>query len=158
VRFVLQGPDIKALSAALPKFLDEVGKNPVFTFVDSDLKFSKPEVQVSLNRDKAQALGVSAQAIAQTLQAALSGQRMGYFILNSKQYDVIGQLTRDFRSRPADLENISLRTASGEQVRLDNLIALTESSSPPELYRYNRYSAATVSGTLAKDRTMAEGI
>ena len=158
VRFVLQGPDIKALGKALPKFLEEVSKSPVFTFVDSDLKFSKPEVQVSLNRDKAQALGVSAQAIAQTLQAALSGQRMGYFILNSKQYDVIGQLTRDFRSRPADLQNISLRTASGEQVRLDNLITLTESSSPPELYRYNRYSAATVSGTLAKDRTMAEGI
>jgi multidrug efflux pump len=158
VRFVLQGPDIKALSEVLPKFLEEVGRSPVFTFVDSDLKFSKPEVQVSIDRDKAQALGVSAQAIAQTLQAALSGQRMGYFILNSKQYDVIGQLTRDFRSRPADLENISVRTAGGEQVRLDNLITLTESSSPPELYRYNRYSAATISGTLAGGRTMAEGI
>jgi multidrug efflux pump len=158
VRFVVQGPDVAALSEMLPKFLDEVAKSPVFTFVDSDLKFSKPEVRVNINRDKAQALGVSAQEIAQTLQAALSGQRMGYFIYNSKQYDVIGQLTRDFRSRPADLANISVRTASGDQVRLDNLIALEESSSPPELYRYNRYNAATVSATLAKDRTLAEGI
>jgi multidrug efflux pump subunit AcrB len=130
----------------------------VFTFIDSDLKFSKPEVQVTINRDKAQALGISTQAIAETLQSALSGQRLGYFIHGGKQYDVIGQLTRDFRSRPTDLENISVRTTDGTQVRLDNLISMRESSSPPELYRYNRYSAATVSATLAPDFTLADGI
>jgi len=158
VQYVLQGPDIDALRDVLPRFLEEARKSPVFTFVDSDLKFSKPEVQVTLNRDKAQALGISTQAIAETLQSALSGQRLGYFIHEGKQYDVIGQLTRDFRSRPADLENISVRAADGTQVRLDNLISLRESSSPPELYRYNRYSAATVSGTLALGHTTAEGI
>jgi multidrug efflux pump len=158
VQFVLQGPDVGALREVLPRFLDEAHKSPVFSFVDSDLKFSKPEVQVSINREKAQALGVSTQAIAETLQSALSGQRLGYFILNGKQYDVIGQLTRDFRSRPTDLENISVRTSDGTQVRLDNLITMRESSSPPELYRYNRYSAATVSGTLAQGYTIADGI
>ena len=158
VQFVLQGPDVDALRDALPRFLDEVRKSPVFSFVDSDLKFSKPEVQVSINREKAQALGVSTQAIAETLQSALSGQRLGYFIHSGKQYDVIGQLTRDFRSRPTDLENISVRTTDGTQVRLDNLITMRESSSPPELYRHNRYSAATVSGTLVQGRTIADGI
>jgi hydrophobe/amphiphile efflux-1 (HAE1) family protein len=158
VRFVVQGPDVQSLKEVLPGFLQEAGRSPAFTYVDSDFKFSKPEVQVSFNRDKAQALGVSAQDIAQTLQAALSGQRVGYFVLNGKQYDVIAQLTRDFRSRPADLENISVRTASGEQVRLGNLISFAESSSPPELYRFNRYSSATVSGTLAQGYTLADGI
>jgi multidrug efflux pump len=158
VQMVLQGPDVDALREVLPKFLDEARKSPVFTFVDSDLKFSKPEVKVSINREKAQTLGVSTQDIAQTLQSALSGQRFGYFILNGKQYDVIGQLTRDFRSRPNDLENISVRTATGDQVKLDNLVTLSESSSPPELYRFNRYSAATVSGTLAPGYTIADGI
>ncbi len=158
VQYVVQGPDVEALREALPAFLEEARKSPVFTFVDSDFKFSKPELRVSINRDKAQSLGVSAQAIAQTLQSALSGQRVGYFILDGKQYEVIGQLTRDFRSRPTDLENMSVRTASGEQVRLDNLVTLAESSSPPELYRYNRYNAATVSGTLAQDYTVQDGI
>lgn len=158
VQLVLQGPNVDALHEVLPKFLDEARKSPVFTFVDSDLKFSKPEVRVSINREKAQTLGVSTQDIAQTLQSALSGQRFGYFIFNGKQYDVIGQLTRDFRSRPTDLENISVRTATGDQVKLDNLVTLTESSSPPELYRYNRYSAATISGTLAPEYTVADGI
>jgi multidrug efflux pump len=158
VQFVIQGPEVAALREVLPAFLEEARKSPVFSFVDSDLKFSKPEVQVSINREKAQTLGVSTQDIAQTLQSSLSGQRVGYFILKGKQYEVIAQLTRDFRSRPTDLDNISVRTASGEQVKLDNLIGLSETSSPPELYRYNRYSAATVSGTLSQGYTTADGI
>jgi hydrophobe/amphiphile efflux-1 (HAE1) family protein len=158
VQFVLQGPDVAALRDVLPAFLDEARKSPVFSFVDSDLKFSKPELQVIINREKAQALGISVQSIAETLQAALSGQRLGYFIQAGKQYDVIGQLTRDFRSRPDDLQNISVRAADGTQVRLDNLVVLHESSAPPELYRYNRYSAATISGTLAGSHTIADGI
>ena len=130
-----------------------------FAFVDSDLKFSKPEVRVTIDRDKAQALGVSTLDIAQTLQASLSGQRFGYFILNGKQYEVVGQLTRDFRSRPGDLGNIAVRNFNGNgMVRLDNVVTLTESSAPPELYRFNRYSAATISATLATEVTMAEGI
>jgi hydrophobe/amphiphile efflux-1 (HAE1) family protein len=159
VQFVLQAADIAALQEVLPRFLEEARKSDVFTFVDSDLKFSKPEVQVSIDRDKAQALGVSTLDIAQTLQAALSGQRFGYFIYDGKQYDVIGQLTRDFRSRPGDLANIAVRTVGGgDMVRLDNLVTVEESSAPPELYRFNRYAAATVSGTLAKGRTISEGI
>jgi multidrug efflux pump subunit AcrB len=156
---VLQAPELDDLRDGLPAFLDEVRKSPVFTFVDSDLKFSKPEVRVRLNRDKAQALGVSALDIAQTLQASLSGQRFGYFILDGKQYDVIGQITRDFRSRPGDVGNIAVRTLGGTgMVRLDNLVTFDESSSPPELYRYNRYEAATVSATLAPGYTMSDGV
>jgi hydrophobe/amphiphile efflux-1 (HAE1) family protein len=159
VQFVVQAADFATLQEVLPGFLEEARKSDAFTFVDSDLKFSKPEVQVAIDRDKAQTLGVSTLDIAQTLQAALSGQRFGYFIYDGKQYDVIGQLTRDFRSRPSDLASIAVRTVGGDEtVRLDNLVALTESSAPPELYRFNRYAAATVSGTIAKGRTMGEGI
>jgi hydrophobe/amphiphile efflux-1 (HAE1) family protein len=159
VQFVVQTGELETLQQALPKFLEEARKLDLFTYVDSDLKFTKPEVQVTIERDKAQTLGVSTLDIAQTLQASLSGQRFGYFLFNGKQYDVIGQLTRDFRSRPGDLGNISVRTLSGDgMVRLDNLISFTESSAPPELYRFNRYSAATISATLATGHTVSEGI
>jgi hydrophobe/amphiphile efflux-1 (HAE1) family protein len=158
VQYVLQGADVETLREVLPAFLERARSNPVFSFVDADLKFSKPEVQVRINREKAQSLGISTQAIAETLQSALSGQRLGFFIYEGKQYDVIGQLTRDFRSRPEDLQNISVRAADGTQVRLDNLVSLSESTAPPELFRFNRYSAATVSGTLAGSHTIAEGI
>jgi len=158
VQFVIQAADLEMLRDVLPKFLDEVRKSPVFTFADSDLKFNKPEMRLVINRDKADTLGVTAADIAQTLQATLSGQRFGFFIFNGKQYDVIAQLTRDFRARPGDLGNLSVRAASGDLVRLDNLVTVTERSSPPELYRYNRYVAATISGTLARGRAMGEGI
>ena len=158
VQIVLQAPDVDALRTALPKFIEEARKSPVFTFVDADLKFSKPDVRVTIDRNKAQTLGVNTADVAQTMQAALSGQRFGYFILNGKQYDVIGQLTRDFRSRPGDLGNIAIRSAVGGVVRMDNLVTLNESSAPPELYRYNLYTAATVSGTLAQGHTTGEGI
>lgn len=158
VTFVIQAPNLDALREVLPGFIDAARARPEFSFVDSDLKFNKPEVRVNINRDKAQALGVGADEVARTLQAALSGQRLGFFILNGKQYEIIGQLTRDFRSRPSDLGNLSVRSASGEAVRLDNLITLEERSAPPELYRFNRYVAATISANLAAGRTMGDGV
>lgn len=158
VQFVIQAPTIEALGEVLPRFLETARRSPVFTFVDSDLKFNKPEVQLTIDRDRAQTLGVSALDIAQTLQTALSGQRFGYFIHHGKQYDVIGQVTRDFRSRPQDVANLAVRAAGGELVRLDSLITMTERAAPPEIYRFNRQAAATISGTLARGRTLAEGI
>jgi multidrug efflux pump len=159
VEFVLQAPTLDMLREVLPRFVAKAQESPVFTFVDSDLAFSSPEVRVSIDREKAQALGVSTRDIAQTVQAGMSGQRFGHFIHDGKQYDVIGQLTRDLRSRPDDLGNLTVRTTGGsEMVSLDNLISMAESSSPPELLRYNRYSAATVSGTLAPGRSLSEGI
>jgi multidrug efflux pump len=128
VAFVIQASTLESLQEVLPGFLEKARARPEFSFVDSDLKFNKPEVRVRINRDKAQSLGVTADDIARTLQSALSGQRFGFFIYNGKQYDIIGQLTRDFRSRPADLGNLSVRSASGEAVRLDNLITLEERS------------------------------
>jgi hydrophobe/amphiphile efflux-1 (HAE1) family protein len=159
VEFVLQAPELETIREKLPGFLAAAREDPTFTFVDSDLKFSSPEIRVTLDREKAQSLGVSARDIAETLQAGLSGQRFGYFVHDGRQYDVIGQLTRDLRSRPDDLGNLTVRTTDGRRlVRLDNLIAFRESSSPPELQRNNRYASATVSGTLAAGKTIAEGI
>lgn len=158
ITFVLQAPNLEALREVLPGFIDAARARPEFSFVDSDLKFNKPEVRVNINRDKAQALGVGADEIARTLQSALSGQRLGFFLLNGKQYEIIGQLTRDFRSRPGDLGNLSVRSASGEVVRLDNLITLEERSAPPELYRFNRYVAATITANLTSGRTVGDGV
>jgi multidrug efflux pump len=159
VEYVLQAPELDMLRDVLPDFLAAARESGVFTFIESDLSFSSPEVRVSIDRSKAQVLGVSTLDIAQTLQAGLSGPRFGYFVYNGKQYEVIGQLTRDLRSRPSDLGNLAVRTLDGARmVSLDNMITFTETSSPPELYRYNRYAAATVSGTLAAGRTLGEGI
>ncbi len=158
VQYILQNQDFEKLQANLPKFLEEVSKNPTFQGVDVNLKFNRPELVVTINREKAKNLGVSVQNIAQTLQFAYGGVRYGYFTNKGKQYQVIGQMDRANRDETLDLTSMYVRNDKGELVQLDNVIEVTERSSPPQLYHYNRYKAATVSAGLAPGKTIGDGI
>ncbi len=158
IQYVLQAPNLDELQEALPAFMDKVNASPVFEMADVNLKFTKPETRISINRDKATLLGVSTRNIAQTLQYALSGQRMGYFYLNGKQYQILGEINRQQRNKPVDLKSIYVRSESGEMIQLDNLVTLEENVAPPQLYRYNRFVAATISSGLAKGYTIGDGL
>ena len=136
----------------------KVYENPKFQMADVNLKFSKPEMRLEINRDKAGLLGISARDIGQTLQYALSGQRMGYFYMNGKQYQIIGEINRQQRNKPLDLKSIYVKNLNGDLIQLDNVVTLVESVAPPQLYRYNRFSAATVTSGLAKGVTIGEGL
>jgi len=158
VQYVVQAPTLEKLKEVLPRFEEEAEKRPEFSNVDVNLKFSKPELVIEIDRERARALGVSVQDVAQTLQLALSGQRYGYFIKDGKQYQVIGQLARVDRDEPADLSAIQLRGRDGDMVPLDNVIRVSESSNPPQLFRFDRYMSATVSAGLNPGYTLGDGI
>jgi len=158
VQFVIQAPNFEQLREFLPKFLDETRNYPIFTVVDANLKFNKPEIQLSIDRQKARALGVSTIDIAQTIQAAFSGQRFGFFIKDGKQYQVIGQYDRENRDAPINLKSTYVKNNRGEMIQLDNVVYTEEQSTPPQLFRFNRYVSATVSAGLAPGRTLGEGI
>lgn len=158
IQYVLQAPTIDKLREVLPEFMARVNENPIFVSPDVNLKFTKPELQIEINRDKANLLGVSTQNIGQTLQLALSGQRFGYFIMNGKQYQILGELSRQDRNKPLDLKSLYVRNDKGQMVQLDNFVTLKESTAPPQLYRYNRFVSATISANLAEGRTISEGI
>ncbi|HPT15147.1 MAG TPA: efflux RND transporter permease subunit, partial [Bacteroidales bacterium] len=129
-----------------------------FQNVDLNLKFNKPELSVEIDRDKARALGVNVRDIAETLQLLFSGQRYDYFIMNSKQYQIIGQADRANRDKPLDLSSVFVRNNAGTLIQLDNLIKTKEQSNPPQLYRYNRYVSATVSAQPKTGITLGQGI
>lgn len=158
VQYVIQAPDIERLRQVIPKFLEAAQDDPTFANVDINLKFNKPEILIEINRTKARELGVSALDIAQTLQLAYSGQRFGFYVMNGKQYSVIGQVFRENRNKPLDLASLYVRNNRGELIQLDNLITMKERSSPPQLYRFNRYASATVSASLAPGKTIGNGI
>ncbi|MBK7888627.1 MAG: efflux RND transporter permease subunit [Bacteroidetes bacterium] len=158
VQFVIQNSDFEKLKAVIPVFMKEINSNPVFQGSDVNLKFNKPELQVSIDREKARMLGVSMLDVAQTLQLAFSGQRFAYFQRQGKQYQVIGQFDRANRDEPTDLRMIYLRNDKGELVQLDNVVKLEEQSSPPQLYHYNRFKAATLSAGLAPGSTIGDGV
>jgi len=158
IQYVIQNQDFEKIRKALPKFFSEVSKSPVFQGTDVNLKFTKPELRVITDRDRARDLGVSVDDIAQTLQLYYSAGRLDYFLINGKQYQVIAQVDRANRDQPLDLKSVYLRSTKGGLVQLDNVVKVTEGATPPAIYHFNRYKSATVSAGLAPGRTVGDGI
>lgn len=158
IQYIIQAPNFQKLEEKIPEFMDELAKDPTFSITDVNLKFNKPEIYVTIDRAKAQTLGVSVLDVAQTLQLSLSGQRFGYFMMNGKQYQVMGQFDRKDRATPINLASIYVKNKEGKLIQLDNIVHMEEQSSPPQLYHNNRYMSATVSAGLAAGKSMGEGI
>ncbi len=158
VQFVIQNNNFEKLKSVLPEFLNEASKSPILEGVDADLKFNKPELRINIDRLRASELGVSVDDISQALQLAYSDRRLGYFLKSGKQYEVLGQVDRINRDDPNDLSKIMVRNNRGETISLDNLVTMTEASSPPTIYHFNRYKSATISAGLAQGYTVGDGI
>lgn len=158
IQYIIQAPNFQKLEEKIPEFMDELAKDQTFSITDVNLKFNKPEIYVTIDRAKAQTLGVSVLDVAQTLQMSLSGQRFGYFMMNGKQYQVMGQFDRKDRATPINLASIYVKNKEGKLIQLDNIVHMEEQSSPPQLYHNNRYMSATLSAGLAPGKSMGDGI
>ena len=158
VQYVLQAPSLDKLQEFIPLFMQKVNENENFVMADVNLKFTKPETQIIIDRDKATMLGVSTRDIGQTLQYSLSGQRMGYYYMNGKQYQILAEINRQQRNTPLDLRTIYLKSKTGDMIQLDNVVRLEETVAPPQLYRYNRFSSATVTAGLAPGVTIGQAL
>lgn len=158
IQYIIQAPNFHKLEEKIPEFMEELSKDKTFSMVDVNLKFNKPELYVHIDREKAQALGVSVLDVAQTLQMSLSGQRFGYFMMNGKQYQVMGQFDRKDRATPNNLTSIFVKNKEAKLIQLDNIVEVQEHSSPPQLYHNNRYMSATVSAALAPGFSIGQGI
>ena len=158
VQFILQNQDLNKLRDIIPKFLDEAKKDKTFSNVDVDLKFNRPELQISVDRMKIKDLGLSTQDVIATMQSAFSGGRLAYFIQNGFQYDVIAQVERNDRNKPEDISRLYVRNNLGQNIPLSSVISLKESTNPATLYHYNRYKAATISASLSDGYTIGDGI
>jgi HAE1 family hydrophobic/amphiphilic exporter-1/multidrug efflux pump len=158
IQYIIQAPNFEKLREKIPQFMEEASKNETFSNVDVNLKFNKPEINVTINREKAESLGISVLDVAQTLQLSLSGQRFGYFMQNGKQYQVIGQFDEKDRDAPLDLTSMFVKNKAGELIQLDNVVEVEEQSNPPQLFHNNRYMSATVSAGLAPGKSIIDGI
>jgi len=158
VQYVIQAPTLEMLKEVIPPFMEKASQNPAFIFTDINLKFTKPELEVEIDRERARNMGVSVQEIARTLQLSYSGQRFAYFIKGGKQYQVVGEMQLQDRNEPVNLRMLYVRGDNGQLVQLDNLVRVVEKSTPPQLYRYNRFVSATVSANLADGVTIGAGL
>lgn len=158
LQFVIQSSNFDTLTKILPVFLAEASKSKVLRFLDVNLKINKPELRIFVDRDKAAQLQVNVDDIGRTLQTGLSGQRYGYFIMNGKQYQIIGQVTRDFRNAPELIGNLCVENEVGQLIALHNLISWEEKVSPSTIFSFDRYFAATISGGVTEGFTLGDGI
>lgn len=158
LQYVILAPSLHALEEVLPRFLEEAKKIPLLQFVDANFKVNKPELRITINREKAAQLGTSTGEIARTLQLTMSGQRYGYFIMDGKQYEIIGQVMRYDRDRPDALKALYVRNNQGILIPLDNLINVEENINPASIFAFNRYISATISAGLAPGATLGDGI
>lgn len=158
IQYVLQAPTLDKLKEVIPEFMEKANQSPIFSYADINLKFTKPEIEVEIDREKARNVGVSVQEIARTLQLSYSGQRFAYFIMSGKQYQVVGEMQIEDRNEPINLRTLYVRAENGSLVQLDNLVRIREKSTPPQLYRFNRFVSATVSANLAPGYTIGSGL
>jgi hydrophobe/amphiphile efflux-1 (HAE1) family protein len=158
VQFILQNLDFDKIVEVIPTFLEEARKDPTFQNVDVNLKFNKPELQLTIDRLRAQDLGLSTTDVAAAVQSAFSGRRLAYFLMNGKQYQVLGQVERTDRNKPGDIEKLYVRNNKGESIPLSSVVKLEEASGPPTLYHYNRFKSATISASLVEGKTIGDGV
>lgn len=158
VAYVLQAPNLDSLKDVLPKFMEAAADRPEFNVLDLNLKFTKPEINIRIKRERARSLGISAQDIAETIQLYFNQQRLGYFIKNNKQYEVVGEAERIHRDQPDDILSLSLLNANGELIPMSDIIELEERSTPPQIFHFNRFTSATVSADLSSGYTIGQGI
>lgn len=158
VQFIIQNLDFNALKTTVPKFLEEARKDKTFGNVDVNLKFNKPELQMTINRIKARELGLTTADVAEALQAAFGGRRLAYYLSNGNQYQVIAQVDYNKRQSPSDVTRLFVRNSRGENIPISSVVEFKETSIPPTLYHYNRYKSATIQASLAEGKTIGDGV
>ena len=158
VQFVIQNLDFDKLKIVIPKFLDAARNDKTFQNVDVNLKFNKPEIDITIDRIKAREFGLTMTDLADVIQSAFSGRRLAYFIMNGKQYQVISQVSLKDRQVPADITKLYVRNNNGDNISLATVLKINANSNPPTLYHFNRYKSATVSASLAEGKTIGDGV
>jgi len=159
IEFVImsQAP-FEVLQRYVDALIAEASKNPGLQNLDSDLRLNKPELKVSVNREKISDVGASVEAVGRTLETMLGGRQVTRFKRDGEQYDVIVQILENDRRSPTDISEIYVRGKANEMIKLSNLVVVRESVSPKNLNHFNRIRAATITATLAPGYPQGEAL
>ncbi|MDR2582742.1 MAG: efflux RND transporter permease subunit [Fibromonadaceae bacterium] len=158
VQVVVQTSELDSLKKRLPDLMDKIGSSRLLTMSDVNLKFTKPQLNVEMDRDFLRASGVAPKEVAQALQLAYSGLRYGYFLKDGKQYQIIGEIDARNKNEPASLQALYIKNSTDNLVSLDQMVTLKEQAVPPQIYRYNRYVSATISASPAEGIALGDAI
>jgi multidrug efflux pump len=158
VQFVVQNRDFETLVQGMDALLGRARAIPGLVNVDTDLRVTRPELVVSLDRDRAEDLGVPARDIATTLQTLLGGRDVARFTSDNKLYDVILRLDPQERATPSDISGLQVRGRDDQLVQLDAVTRVEERVAPRQLNHHNRVRSFTLSASLAPGFTLGAAL
>ena len=152
---------VQPLSEIYPlaqKLIQEANNSGLFLFVFSDLKYDKPQVDIQIDREKAAEMGINMSQIADTLSTAMGGNFVNRFAMHGKAYQVIPQLAKNFRLNPDALNNIYIKTQSGNLIPLSTVVSLKYEIEPNKLTRFQQLNSAMIQGMMFPGKTIDEGL
>jgi multidrug efflux pump len=159
VQFVITTTaDYEQLAQVLTNVQQEALKSGLFIFSDTDLKFDTPQVEVKIDHDKANRLGITMQDIGSSLATLLGGNWINRFNLYGRSYQVIPQVPRDFRLAPDWINRYQVKTTSGKLVPLANVVDIRQSVQPNALTSFQQLNSAILQGVPFPGRTVGEVI
>jgi multidrug efflux pump len=157
VEYVLQAQDYETLGQSIGIMMGEAQKLGYLVNLDTDLRLNKPQLDISIDRDRAAQLGVSVTDIGSALETFLGGKVISDFKRGTKQYDVIAQLRATARSTPDAIQEVYLR-GKGGLVQLANVVQIRETVAPKELNHYNRQRSATITANLVPGLSLGKAL
>ena len=158
VQYVVQHRDFETLVQGMDALTARAATIPGLVNVDTDLRVTKPELVVTLDRDRAEDLGVPARDIATTLQTMLGGRDVSRFTADNKLYDVILRLDADERATPSDITGLRVRGRDGILVPIGAVASVEERVGPRQLNHFNRVRSFTLSAGMAPGFTLGQAL
>jgi multidrug efflux pump len=155
---IMSSAPYEEIARLVERFVAEASKNPGLVNIDTDLRLDKPEIKVSVNRDKIVDVGASVDAVGRTLETMLGGRQVTRFKRDGEQYDVVVQVAEGDRRTPGDISDIYVRGKGNEMIQLANLVNVRESVAPKSLNHFNRIRAVTISANLAPGYTLGQAL
>ena len=154
----MQGSDIEQLAQISGEFARRANELPQVVNIDTNLKLTKPELTLKVDRLAASNLGVSIRDISRTLQILLGSQEITNFNRGNRRYEVVVQADKEFRSTPESIREIYVRTRENQLVPLSNFVSIETTTTPPQINHYNRFRAATIEGSPAPGVSLGEAL
>ena len=157
IQFVLKTTlNYPQLNAVMDKLIAKANKSGLFLFANSSLRYDKPQLEITIDRSKASALGINMQTVADALSSAYSGYQVNYFSMFGYSYQVIPQLADKYRMNEKELGDLRIKTASGDLIPLSEIIKFKYDTQPSSLDRFQQLNAATFGGVPAPGVTQGQ--
>ncbi|MFU8829712.1 MAG: efflux RND transporter permease subunit, partial [Phycisphaerales bacterium] len=158
IQYAIGGPDFESAREWAQIVMEKASSDPTMENVRLDFEQSRPQLSVSIDRERAIDLGIDVRTIGGTLQTFFGGREVTEFFSLGELYTVLLQARAQDRATPSDLQNIYVRSASSDLIPLSTLLTMEESGTVRDLKRINRVPSVVLTASVASGSSLGEAL